>query len=65
MDGPRGCHEEGSKSKREKQVSYNNAYMCNLENGTDGTCLQSRKRYTDAENKCMDQGSIRGGGREG
>ena len=26
-DGPRGCRVEGSKSKREKQVSYNNAYM--------------------------------------
>ena len=30
VDGPRDCHTEWSKSKREKQVSYINAYMWNL-----------------------------------
>ena len=31
MDGPRDCHTEGSKSEREKQILYINAYMWNLE----------------------------------
>ena len=31
MDGPRDCHTEWSKSEREKQISYNIAYICNLE----------------------------------
>ena len=29
------CHTECSKSEREKQISYINAYMWNPENGTD------------------------------
>ena len=35
VDGSRDCHTEWSKSEREKQISYFNAYMWNLENGTD------------------------------
>ena len=35
VDGPRDCHTEWSKSEREKQISYINVYMWNLENGTD------------------------------
>ena len=35
VDGSRDCHTEWSKSEREKQISYINAYMWNLENGTD------------------------------
>ena len=31
MDGLRDCYTEWSKSKREKQISYINAYMCNIE----------------------------------
>ena len=31
MDGPRDCHRERSKSEREKQILYINAYMWNLE----------------------------------
>ena len=34
MDGSRVCHTEGSKSEREKQMSYINSYTQNLENGT-------------------------------
>ena len=30
-DGPRDCHTERSKLEREKQISYINAYMWNLE----------------------------------
>ena len=35
VDASRDCHKEWSKSEREKQISYINAYMWNLENGTD------------------------------
>ena len=31
VDGSRDCHTECSKSEREKQISYINAYMWNLE----------------------------------
>ena len=31
MDKPRVCHTERSKSEREKQILYVNAYMWNLE----------------------------------
>ena len=34
-DGPRDCFTEWSKSNRERQISYDIAYMCNLKkNGT-------------------------------
>ena len=35
VDESRDCHTEQSKSEREKQISYINTYMWNLENGTD------------------------------
>ena len=31
MDEPRACYTECSKSEREKQISYINAYIWNLE----------------------------------
>ena len=31
VDGPRDCHRELTKSEREKQILYINAYMWNLE----------------------------------
>ena len=31
VEGPRDCYTEWNKSEREKQVSYNIAYMWNLE----------------------------------
>ena len=31
VDGPRNCHRELTKSEREKQILYINAYMWNLE----------------------------------
>ena len=40
--------------KSEKEVSYMNAYMWNLEKWCRGTYLQSRNRDTDVENKRMD-----------
>ena len=41
-------------SEKEKQISYINIYMWNLEN------LQSRNRDTDIENKHMDTKGAKG-----
>ena len=35
VDETRACYTEWSKSEREKQISYNNTYIWDLENGTD------------------------------
>ena len=61
MDGPRDCHTEWNKSEREKQISYINAYMWNLEKWYRWTGLQGRNRVTDVENKCMDTKGGKGG----
>ena len=54
VDGSRDCHTEWSKSEREKQISYINTYMWNLEKWYRWTCLQGRNTDTDVENKRMD-----------
>ena len=53
MNGPRDCHTEWSKSDREKQTSYDIAYMWNLKKWYKWTYLQNRNRVTDIENKLM------------
>ena len=63
VDGPRECHTEWSKSEREKQISYINAYMWNLEKWYRWSYMQSRNRDTDVENKCMYTNGERGDGR--
>ena len=64
VDGSRDCYTEWSKSEREKQILYVNAYMWNLEKWYRWTGLQGRNRDTDVENKHMDTkgGKRRGGG---
>ena len=54
VDGSRDCHTEWSKSEREIQISYINAYMWNLEKWYRWTGLQGRNWDTDVENKRMD-----------
>ena len=54
VDGPRVCHTQWSKSEREKQILYINAYMWNLEKWYRWTGLQGRNWDTDVENKHMD-----------
>ena len=65
MGGPRDCHTEWSKSEKEKQISYNIAYMWNLEKWYRRTYLQSRNRVTDVENKRMVTKGSCGGGTNG
>ena len=61
VDESRDCLTEWSKSERE--ISYINAYMWNLEKWYRWTGLQGRNWDTDVENKCMDTkgGKQRGG----
>ena len=61
MDGCRDCHTEWSKSEREKQIWYINAYMWNLEKWYRWSYLQSRNEDTDGKNKCMETKGQRGG----
>ena len=53
LEGHRVCHTEWSKSEREKQMSYVNAHMWNLEKWYGWSYSQSRNRDTDVKNKCM------------
>ena len=47
VERPTDCHTEWSKSEGEQQISYNIAYMRNLEKWYKWTYLQSRNRDTD------------------
>ena len=62
VDGSRDCHTEWSKTEREKQISYINAYMWNLEKWYIWTGLQGRNWDTDVENKRMDTKGGKWGG---
>ena len=42
MDGPRDCHTEQSKSARERQISYDITYVCNLKKEYKWTYLQNK-----------------------
>ena len=53
MDEPRAYYTERSKSEREKQTSYVNAYTWNLEGWY---CLQSSNPDADIENRLRDKG---------
>ena len=54
MDGPRDYHIKWSKSdSRERQTSYDIAYMWNLKKWYKWTYLQNRNRFTGIENKLM------------
>ena len=54
MDGPRDCHTEWSKLDRERQTSYDIAYMWNLKkNGTNEFIYKAEIRVIGVENKLM------------
>ena len=50
MDGPRVRHIEWSRSETEKQISYINAYIWNLEKWSRWTYLLGRNRDSDVQN---------------
>ena len=57
MDGPRGYHTKWSKPDRERQISYDTAYMWNLKNDTNELIYK-----TDIDDKLMVNKGERGGG---
>ena len=54
VDGPRVCYRKWSKSEREKQISYINAYIWKLERLYWWNYLQGRNRDRDGENRLVD-----------
>ena len=58
MERPRDYHTKWSKSDRERQISYDIAYMPNLKKWYKWTYLQNRNRFTDLENKLMVTGGV-------
>ena len=62
MDGPRDYHTKWSKRDREKQVSYNVAYMWNLKKKKKDTNECIYKTEID-ENRLMVNKGERGGGK--
>ena len=61
VDEPRACHTKWSKSEREKQVSYINTYVLNLEKWYWWTYLQDRNRGMDTDNSLVDIVGVRRG----
>ena len=61
MDEPEGYYTEWSKSEREKQISYINAYIWNLERWYWWTSLQGSNGDADTENRLV----VIGSGEEG
>ena len=53
MDRPRDYHTNWSKSERERQTSYDIAYMKNIKKWYKWTYLQNRNRLRDLEDKLM------------
>ena len=47
------CHTEWSKPDRERQISYDIAYMRNVKKGYKWTYVQNRNRVTYVENNLM------------
>ena len=56
VDEPRNYNTEWSKSEREKQMSYTNVYIWNLEGWYWQICSQSSNGDADIENTLMDKG---------
>ena len=60
VDEPRANYTEWSKSERERQTSYINIYIWNLERWYQWSCMQGTKENTDIKNKLLD--TVREGG---
>ena len=62
VDEPRACSMEWSKTEREKQVSYTNIYIWDLEKWYWWTYLKGRNRDADVEDSLLDtEGKGEGG----
>ena len=58
VDEPRPYYTELSKSEREKQISYTNTYIWNLERWYYWTYLRSSSGDTDIKNRHMDTAGV-------
>ena len=65
VDESRAYYTEWSKSEREKQISYINAYIWNLERWNWWTFLQGNKGDTDIKNNLVDTVGEEEGGTNG
>ena len=54
VDEPRAYYTEWSKSERERQIPYINAYMWNLERRYRQSYMQGSKADTDVKNRLLD-----------
>ena len=54
LDEARACYTEWNKSEREKQISYINTHMWNLEKRYWWTYLQGKIRVSDMDKRIMD-----------
>ena len=54
MDEPRDCYTEWSKSERERQILYINAYIWNLERWHWQSYVQGSKGDTDIKNRLLE-----------
>ena len=61
VDEPGACYKEWSKSKRERQILYINAYIYNLEKWYWWTYLQGKNRDADIEKLVNTAGKGQGG----
>ena len=57
MDEPRAYYTEWSKSEREREISYSNAYIQNLERWHWSIYLQGSNGETDIENRLTGMGN--------
>ena len=62
VDEPTAYYTEWSKSEREKQISYINTYIWNLERWYWGTYLQDSKEDADIEHRLLNTGGEGKGG---
>ena len=54
VDEPRAYYTEWSKSEREKQILYINAYIWNLERQKQWSYMKGRKGDTDVKNRLLE-----------
>ena len=62
VDEPRACYTKWSKSDRERQISYINAYTWNLERWYWWSYVQGSKGDTDTKNRLLDTAGEGAGG---
>ena len=63
MDGPRDCHIKWSKSDRERQISCDITYMCNLKKNNINELIYKTEIDSEIKNLTVMKGDSGGKGR--